>query len=79
MSKISLQIGAKDFDIKLDGDFSEFFEKDFKKTFKGKRNIDIKDLLLAFVQKVYSEYENEQQIKEILTNITKTEEITDKN
>ncbi|MDX1808888.1 MAG: hypothetical protein R3331_05070 [Sulfurospirillaceae bacterium] len=74
MSKISLQIGAKDFDIKLDGDFSEFFEKDFKKTFKDQRNIDIKDLLWSYVQKVYNEYETEQQIKEILSKVAKIDE-----
>lgn len=75
MSKVSLQIGAKDFDIKLDGDFSAFFEKDFKKTFKNQRNIDIKDLLWAYVQKVYNEYENEQQIKEIFSDLAKIEEV----
>ncbi|WP_331774178.1 hypothetical protein [Sulfurospirillum sp. 1612] len=75
MSKISLQIGTKDFDIKVDGDFYEFFEKDLKKTFKSKRNIDIKDLLSAYVQKIHNEYENKLQIQEMLSKIAELDEI----
>jgi len=76
MSKISLQIGAKDFDIKVEGDFYEFFEKDLKKTFKNKRNIDIKDLLSAYVQKTENEYKNKRQIKEILSKIAESQEVS---
>ncbi len=69
MSKLSVQVGAKDFDIKVDKDFFAFFEKDFKKIFKDKRNIDIKELLSAYVQKTYNEYKNNIEIKEIIEKV----------
>ena len=71
MSKISLQIGAKDFDIKLDEDFYDFFIKDFDKTFGEKRNIDAKELLSAYVQKIYDEYKNREKIRELFDSIDK--------
>ena len=55
MSKLSLQVGSKDFDISLDGDFYEYFKEDFNRIFKDKKNIEAKELLQAFVQKSYNE------------------------
>ena len=69
MSKLSLQVGAKDFDIMLDDDFYDFFIDDFKKTFKDKRNIDIKELLRAYVQKSYDKYQDNKKIKQLLESI----------
>jgi len=69
MSKLSLQVGAKDFDIMLDDDFYDFFINDFKKTFEDKRNIDIKELLKAYVQKSYDEYQDNKKIKQLLESI----------
>ena len=71
MSKLSLQVGAKDFDIMLDDDFYDFFIDDFKKTFKDKRNIDIKELLRAYVQKSYDKYQDNKKIKQLLESIDK--------
>jgi len=39
MSKITISLGGKDFDIKLEGDFAIQFEADFKEKFKGKSTI----------------------------------------
>jgi len=75
MSKLSLQVGAKDFDIKLDEDFYEFFMEDFKKEFGEKRNIDVKELLRAYVQKSYNEYKNRQKIKHLFESIKNTDKI----
>ena len=69
MSKLSLQVGAKDFDIMLDDDFYDFFIYDFKKTFEDKRNIDIKELLRAYVQKSYDKYQDNKKIKQLLESI----------
>ena len=69
MSKLSLQVGAKDFDIMLDDDFYDFFVNDFKKTFKDKRNIEVKELLRAYVQKSYDRYLDSKKIKQLLKSI----------
>ncbi len=69
MSKLSLQVGAKDFDIMLDDDFYDFFVNDFKKTFKDKRNIEVKELLRAYVQKSYDRYQDSKKIKQLLKSI----------
>ncbi len=69
MSKLSIQVGAKDFDIMLDDDFYDFFIDEFRKTFDDKRNIDIKELLRAFVQKSYDKYQDSKKIKQLLESI----------
>ena len=75
MSKLSLQVGAKDFDIKLDEGFYDFFVEDFNKNFGEKRNIDTKELLRAYVQKSYDEYKNRQKIEQLFESIETTNKI----
>ncbi len=65
MSKLSIQVGSKDFDISLDGDFYEYFKEDFSRVFKDKKNIEAKELLQAFVQKSYNEYQDKLRLEEI--------------
>jgi len=69
MSKLSLQVGAKDFDIMLDDDFYDFFIDDFRKIFEDKKNIEIKELLSAFMQKSYDKYQDSKKIKQLLESI----------
>lgn len=69
MSKLTVSIGSKDFDITLDEEFSKFFEKDFKETFGEKKSIETKELLWAYVQKSYDEYLNKMEYKKILEKI----------
>ncbi|WP_024953653.1 hypothetical protein [Sulfurospirillum arcachonense] len=69
MSKITVSIGSKDFDITLDEEFSKFFEEDFKETFGHKNNIETKELLWAYVQKSYDEYLNKKEYKKIADKI----------
>ncbi len=69
MSKLSLQVGAKDFDIMLDDDFYDFFMDDFRKIFEDKRNIEIKELLRAYVQKSYDKYQDNKKIKQLIESI----------
>jgi hypothetical protein len=71
MSKLSLQVGSKEFDISLDGDFYEYFKGDFNHSFKDKKNIDIKELLQAFVQKSYNEYQDKLKLEEISKKLEK--------
>lgn len=72
MSKITISLGGKDFDIKLEGAFAEQFEADFKEKFKGKSTIDPKELLFAYVGKCYDNFMIEQ---EIIALIKKMDEI----
>ncbi len=71
MSKITISVGLKDFDITLDEDFAKFFEEDFRSTFGEKTNIDTKDLLYAYVQKCYDEYLNKKEYKKMLEKLEK--------
>lgn len=69
MSKLTVSIGSKDFDITLDGDFAKFFEKDFKESVGAKKNVETKDLLWAFVQKSHNEYLNKIEYKKLIEKI----------
>ncbi len=69
MSKLSLQVGAKDFDIKLDEGFYDFFIEDFKKVFDDKKSIEVRELLRAYVQKSYDEYQDREKIKQLYESI----------
>ena len=62
-------MGAKDFDIKLDEDFYDFFIDKFRKDFQGKKSIEVKELLNAYVQKSYDEYQDSLKIKLLIENI----------
>ena len=66
MSKITISLGGKDFDIKLEGAFAEQFEADFKEKFKGKSTIDPKELLFAYVGKCYDNFIIEQEITALI-------------
>lgn len=69
MSKLTVSIGAKDFDIKLDGEFAQYFEESFKESFGESANIEVKELLWAYVQKCYDEYLNTSEVKKLLDEI----------
>ncbi len=69
MNKITISLGGKDFDIKLEGDFALKFEADFKEQFKGRSSIDPKDLLMAYVGKCYDNFMLEQEITALVTKI----------
>lgn len=72
MNKITISLGGKDYDIKLEGDFALKFEADFKEQFKGRSTIDPKDLLFAYVRKCYDNFMLEQEISKL---IRKMEEV----
>ena len=71
MSKITISLGGKDFDIKLEGAFAEQFEADFKEKFKGKSTIDPKELLFAYVGKCYDNFMIEQEITALIKKMDK--------
>jgi len=71
MSKVTVSVGSKDFDITLDAEFAKFFEANFQEIFGDKTNIETKDLLYAYVQKTYEEYLNKIEYKKLITKLEK--------
>ncbi|MBV5278156.1 MAG: hypothetical protein J0647_03825 [Campylobacteraceae bacterium] len=69
MNKITISLGGKDFDIKLEGEFGKKFEADFKEKFKGRNTIDPKELLFAYVGKCYDNFLLEAEIVKIIEKI----------
>lgn len=71
MKKLTISIDSKDFDIKLDGEFAQYFEEHFKSAFGNISKIETKELLWAYVQKCYDEYLSEIEIKKIFEKLDK--------
>lgn len=69
MNKITISLGGKDFDIKLEGAFAEQFEADFKEKFKGRSTIDPKEILFAYVGKCYDNFLLEEEIRQLVLKI----------
>jgi hypothetical protein len=69
MKKITISIAAKSFDITLEDDFADFFEVEMTKAFKNKNNIEIKDILGAFIQECHDKFEAQKIQKELIFNI----------
>ncbi|MDR1460930.1 MAG: hypothetical protein LBI78_04735 [Campylobacteraceae bacterium] len=69
MKKIIISIAAKSFDITLEDDFANFFEAEMARLFKNKNNIEIKDILGAFIQECHDRFETQKIEKELISNI----------
>ncbi|MDR1284597.1 MAG: hypothetical protein LBJ88_00150 [Campylobacteraceae bacterium] len=69
MKKITISIAAKSFDITLEDSFADFFEAETARLFKNKNNIEIKDILGAFIQECHDRFETQRIEKELILNI----------
>ncbi|MCD8544840.1 MAG: hypothetical protein EOM49_11130 [Epsilonproteobacteria bacterium] len=69
MNKITISLGGKDYDIKLEGDFAVQFEQDFKERFKNRSTIDPKELLFAYVGKCYDAFMLENEIAQLVRKL----------
>ncbi len=69
MSKLTISIGSKDFDITLEPEFSKYFEEEFQDTFGQKTTIETKELLYAYAQKCYDEFEKKKEEKKLSDRI----------
>jgi hypothetical protein len=69
MSKLTISIGSKDFDITLESEFSKYFEEEFRDDFGQKTTIDTKELLYAYVQKCYEKFISKEEYKKISDRI----------
>ncbi|MDR3178352.1 MAG: hypothetical protein LBT96_05160 [Campylobacteraceae bacterium] len=69
MKKITISIAAKSFDITLEDNFADFFESEVTRLFKNKNNIEIKDILGAFIQECHDMFEMQKIEKELISDI----------
>lgn len=65
MKKITLTIHSKDYTITLDDEFAEAFERDWQELMDGKRFLEPKELLNAFVEKCYDSYLKDSAIQDL--------------
>lgn len=69
MKKITLTISSRDYTITLDDDFAEIFERDWQKFMGGKKFIEPRELINAFVEKSYESYTNLRVVKDVTKEI----------
>jgi len=69
MSKISLHIGGRNFDVDVDEEFAPFIKHHMAKDFNVEGNNDLKVLVQAYVRKSYELYIQDKKINEIVKNI----------
>ena len=69
MKKITLTISSRDYTITLDDDFAEVFERDWQKFMGGKKFIEPRELINAFVEKSYESYTNLRVVKDVTKEI----------
>lgn len=72
MKTITLTISSKDYTVRLEDDFYVAFEQDWREILGGKRFLEPKDLLNAFVKKSFDAYSNEIALKQLCENISST-------
>lgn len=65
MKKITVSIASRDYTISLEDDFARSFERDWEVFLGGKKFLDVKELLSAFVQKCYENYQQERDLQNL--------------
>lgn len=75
MTEIILTISSKDYTIKLEDEFASVFQRDVKNFLDTKRQLNVKDLLTAFVQKCHEGYLQEKELQKILKDIDENDTI----
>ena len=69
MKQITLTVSSRDYTITLDDDFAEVFERDWQKFMGGKKFIEPRELINAFVEKSYESYTNLRVIEGVTKDI----------
>jgi len=69
MSKISLHIGGRNFDVEVDDNFAPFIEHHIAKDFNVDGNNDLKALVQAYIRNSYELYTQKNKIDKILKKI----------
>lgn len=70
MKQITLTISSRDYTITLDDSFAEAFERDWQKFMGGKKFLEPKELLNAFVEKSYEGYVQRRDAKKLIDNVS---------
>lgn len=70
MKKITVTIASRDYTITLENDFAASFERDWEVFLGGKKFLDVKELLSAFVQKSYENYMQEQELQNLAKKLS---------
>ncbi|MGP1485957.1 MAG: hypothetical protein ACTTJC_07745 [Campylobacter sp.] len=63
MKTITVTISSKDYTISLEDEFAKSFEHDWQVFLGGKKYLEVKQLLSAFVQKCYENYQQERDLE----------------
>ena len=71
MKQIALTISSRDYTITLEDDFAEIFERDWQKFMGGRKFIEPKELLNAFIEKCYESHTNERALKNVIKDVEK--------
>lgn len=72
MKKVTITIASKDYNVTLDDDFAKFFESDLAKFLNENNALGTKDLLTAYVQKCYEQYQQTKSINELSLKVTES-------
>ncbi|WP_172200467.1 hypothetical protein [Campylobacter sp. RM16188] len=70
MKKITVTIASRDYTISLEDDFAKSFERDWEVFLGGKKYLDVKELLSAFVQKSYENYQQERDLQSLAQKLS---------
>ena len=71
MKKITVKIASTFYNISLEDDFAQNFEKEWETFTGGKKYLDVKELLSAFVQKCYENYQQERELRSLAQKLSK--------
>ncbi|MFC2427873.1 hypothetical protein [uncultured Campylobacter sp.] len=71
MKKITVKIASTSYNISLEDEFAQSFEKEWETFTGGKRCLDVKELLSAYVQKCYENYQRERELRSLAQKLTK--------
>ena len=69
MKQITLTVSSRDYTITLDDDFTEVFERYWQKFMGGKKFIEPRELINAFVEKSYESYTNLRVVNGVTKDI----------
>ena len=71
MKKITVKIASTSYNISLEDEFAQSFEKEWETFTGGKRCLYVKGLLSAYVQKCYENYQRERELRSLAQKLTK--------
>lgn len=68
--RVTINVSAKEFNVKCGLDFAEFLESDIDLLSNGTKKIELKQLVAAYVKKSYENYILQRDIKKLLEKVS---------